>query len=320
MHSTTKKTISVIVTTYNSEKTIDRALRSIMNQEGRGKEFDIELIVADDCSTDRTIERVREYDAIILSTEQNSGGPNKGRNLGLSRAIGDYFCIVDHDDEWLRHKIITQLPYLEKAPIVTCGCIFYDETTNTSFEHVIKSENEYRYFGKNQTFLERLAWDFSNQNAYESGAIYWEALKNIPYEEFYGMVDYDRQLKLYHNRDSIEVCQPLFYRYVHQDNLSKKGKYWNNDGYKALVTIGQYANEYPIAARQGMQDVFGKIARYYYLYADNMVMARFFFWKSKWSWKTFAFIITSYVGSGYVKKRMKKVTGDISLQKEADCN
>lgn len=312
------KTVSVIVTTYNSEKTIDRTLRSIMDQEGRGVKFHIELIVADDCSNDGTIDRVRNYDAKIIRIEQNSGGPNKGRNLGLSQVTGDYFCIVDHDDEWMPHKIITQLPYLERVPIVTCGCIFHDEILNTSVEHGIKSSDEFIYFGKNQTFLDRLAWKFNKQNVYESGSIYCASLKDIPYEELYGMADYDRQLLLYHNRDSIEVCQSLFIRNIHHDNLSKSGTYQVNDSFKALVSIGQYANEYPNEARQGMKGVFGKMGRYYYLHADNMAFARFFFWKSGFSWKTFAFIVTSYIGSGYVKKRLKNVTGNTTHHQETD--
>ena len=50
--------VSVIVTTYNSEKTIERAIESVLNQTGYKKQFDIQLIVVDDCSTDGTFEIV----------------------------------------------------------------------------------------------------------------------------------------------------------------------------------------------------------------------------------------------------------------------
>lgn len=46
--------LSVILTTYNGEKIIDKTIRSIIDQEGNGIEFSIELIIIDDCSTDNT--------------------------------------------------------------------------------------------------------------------------------------------------------------------------------------------------------------------------------------------------------------------------
>ena len=47
--------VSVILTTYNAEATIDQVVRSILGQEGAGKDFDVELIVVDDMSTDDTL-------------------------------------------------------------------------------------------------------------------------------------------------------------------------------------------------------------------------------------------------------------------------
>ncbi len=48
------KKVSVILTTYNSEYQIQEVIDSIYNQQGKGKLFEIELIVVDDCSTDST--------------------------------------------------------------------------------------------------------------------------------------------------------------------------------------------------------------------------------------------------------------------------
>lgn len=305
-----KKVISVIVTTYNAEKSIARTLSSILNQKGNGIEFEIELIVVDDCSTDQTVNIAKKYDPILLTTKENSGGPNRGRNIGMRRASGDYICIMDHDDEWLPHKIISQLPFLQMAPIVTSGCTFIDHVNNTKDEKVLQSDKGYVHYGKNETFLHRLERNFNNQNSYESSAIYWAGSKNIPYEEYFGMVDYDRQLKLYHNRESIEVAQSLVHRHVHDHNLSKTGKYWLRDGFLSLMAIGQFSELYPREARKGMKNIYGKLGRYYYLYANNMSLARYYFWKSELSWKTLAFILTSYYGFRYVQQRLKKVTGE----------
>ena len=46
--------VSVILTTYNSEKQLQKVLDSILNQKGIDKDFKLELLVVDDCSTDST--------------------------------------------------------------------------------------------------------------------------------------------------------------------------------------------------------------------------------------------------------------------------
>lgn len=48
------KKVSVILTTYNSEKSVSRVIDSILNQKGLGEAFQLELIVVDDCSRDQT--------------------------------------------------------------------------------------------------------------------------------------------------------------------------------------------------------------------------------------------------------------------------
>ena len=75
---------SVIMTTYNGSATIGAALDSILNQEGRGTHFELEVFVVDDHSTDNTLEVLASYkDIQVLQTKANTGGPNTGRNIGL---------------------------------------------------------------------------------------------------------------------------------------------------------------------------------------------------------------------------------------------
>ena len=53
-------TISVIVTVYNSEDSIQQVIKSIKDQTGVGSEFNLEVIVVDDCSTDNSYNLLKD--------------------------------------------------------------------------------------------------------------------------------------------------------------------------------------------------------------------------------------------------------------------
>lgn len=298
-----KKVVSVIITTYNSSKYIQRMINSILNQDGYGLTFDIELIVVDDCSTDNTVELLKEYNLILIQNSKNSGGPNKGRNLGLKRASGDYICIADHDDEWKKDRIISVLPFLEKVPIVSSGYTLIDQQTNTRIERVANfNEENHLFFDANSTFLKKLQKSLKGQNTYLGSLVYSKDLKNILFEENFGVVDFDWILRLFHKQSSIEVCRSLYNRYVYGNNLSLNEQYRRKDFYFSLFSIEEYQNLYPKETRIAYKKIHGSRARYFYL-MNNMKMARCYFLKSQLSLKNIAYYITTYFGSKYVRKK-----------------
>lgn len=96
-----KYIISVIITTFQAENSIKRAIESV-NENYSSK--DIEIVVVDDCSLDNTREIVKElqkkYNNIHLySMKKNSGGPSAPRNYGIRKATGKYVTFLDDDDE-----------------------------------------------------------------------------------------------------------------------------------------------------------------------------------------------------------------------------
>jgi glycosyltransferase involved in cell wall biosynthesis len=101
--------ISIIIPTYNSEKTIIRALESVFRQERLNEDFTFEVLICDDGSTDKTIEICSNYSVRILKNDRHTGGPNAGRNNGIRNATGDIIAFLDHDDEWLSAKTRVQL-------------------------------------------------------------------------------------------------------------------------------------------------------------------------------------------------------------------
>lgn len=87
--------ISIIVPCFNNEKYIKRCLDSLVNQTLK----DIDIIVVDDGSTDRSAEIVKNIDdnRIRLFTKKNEGIAS-ARNFGLSKVESEYFGFLDSDD------------------------------------------------------------------------------------------------------------------------------------------------------------------------------------------------------------------------------
>lgn len=104
--------ISVVIPVYNRSKTLARAVRSVRIQ-GRD---DMEIIIVDDGSTDRTPEVAESLAGPDLSyIRQENAGAAAARNLGINKARGEWIAFLDSDDEWLEGKIDAQMALLEKS-------------------------------------------------------------------------------------------------------------------------------------------------------------------------------------------------------------
>lgn len=91
------KSISVIVPAYNAEKSIERCVHSIQNQDFK----DFELIVVDDGSSDSTaaiVQRLAADDSRITPIHQENGGEMAARATGIRKANGEWLYFLDADD------------------------------------------------------------------------------------------------------------------------------------------------------------------------------------------------------------------------------
>lgn len=96
--------ISIIVPVYNVETYIEKCLQSICRQSYNN----IEIIVVDDCSTDKSVAVCERYAAKdnrirVLHSEKNQG-VSAARNRGMEYANGDYYMFVDSDD-WIEPEL-----------------------------------------------------------------------------------------------------------------------------------------------------------------------------------------------------------------------
>jgi glycosyltransferase involved in cell wall biosynthesis len=105
--------ISVIIPAYNAQNTIIETISSVLNQTFT----DLEIIVIDDGSTDKTCEYVRAInDRRIKLFAYENGGVAKARNRGISHVQGEYIAFLDHDDLWTPDKLEAQISALIESP------------------------------------------------------------------------------------------------------------------------------------------------------------------------------------------------------------
>jgi glycosyltransferase involved in cell wall biosynthesis len=107
-----KYLISSIVPVYNGERYLTEALDSVLAQTYRP----LEVIVADDGSTDGTATVVSSYGSQIRYVRQDNAGPAAARNLGLNTARGDYVAFLDADDLWHPEKMERQMACFHDRP------------------------------------------------------------------------------------------------------------------------------------------------------------------------------------------------------------
>ncbi len=114
--------VSVIIPTYESSATIERALLSVINQS----ESVLEILVVDDGSLDYEVtesicSRYNKICNIKFYRNKHNSGPSVTRNLGVSKSSGDYLAFLDSDDIWHHEKIRIQVGIMiEKKSIFSC--------------------------------------------------------------------------------------------------------------------------------------------------------------------------------------------------------
>ncbi|HEY9826110.1 MAG TPA: glycosyltransferase family 2 protein [Stenomitos sp.] len=119
--------VSVVLPAYNSEKTVLRTVNSVLNQSYR----DLEILVINDGSTDRTLELLNTITdpRFQVFTCKNSERAN-ARNLGIKYATGDFIAFIDADDLWTTDKLEQQVLALtenSKAGVAYSWTRFIDE-------------------------------------------------------------------------------------------------------------------------------------------------------------------------------------------------
>lgn len=142
------KAITFTVPCYNSEDYMERCIDTLLTADEQ-----VEIIIVDDGSTDRTGEiadnYAQNYPEIVQVIHQENGGHGAGVNAGIAQASGKYFKVVDSDD-WLDpaelNKLLRKIKEWEKqqmtVDLIICNYLydhFYEnKVKRMAYKNVLK--------------------------------------------------------------------------------------------------------------------------------------------------------------------------------------
>lgn len=108
----TTELVSIITPSYNSQDYIEKTILSVQKQTYKNWE----MIIVDDCSSDKTIEIVEKFakndDRIKLIKATTNAGAAVARNIALENSKGRFIAYLDADDIWFENKLAKQIEFL----------------------------------------------------------------------------------------------------------------------------------------------------------------------------------------------------------------
>lgn len=205
--------ISVIIPAYNAERYIKEAIESALSQTYK----DIEIIVINDGSTDRTgdiaFQCFQHESQRVLIVHQKNKGASAARNTGIKYAKGEYIAFLDADDVWLPNKLQKQIALLENdkdLALVYSNCY---RNTDTLFDIA----KPHRGFAFSELILD-------NFIPTSSVVVRKSILDKVGVfnESFLISQDFDLWLRIAHAHKIDFVDLPLVKYEMDSDGLSKK--------------------------------------------------------------------------------------------------
>jgi glycosyltransferase involved in cell wall biosynthesis len=140
-----KPYVSVLIDTYNHEQFIAQAISSVLEQDM--SMADVEIIVVDDGSTDRTPEIVRGFEPRVRVLRKSNGGQASAFNAGISECHGEIISFLDGDDWWEKAKLRAVLEaFVANPEIGSVGNGLYEVDADGQRLFVNIPNRQYRCF------------------------------------------------------------------------------------------------------------------------------------------------------------------------------
>ena len=145
--------VSIAMCTYNGEAFIGKQIQSILDQT----HSNIELVIVDDKSSDRTIDIIETLKAkdkrIRLHQNQKNIGFNKNFEKAIRLCSGDFIAISDQDDIWLPNKIERLLASLGNNFMVYANSAKIDDDNNFLGSSILESDRHPKQYNNYKNIL-----------------------------------------------------------------------------------------------------------------------------------------------------------------------
>ena len=176
--------VSVVLPCYNHEQFVAEAIESVLSQSYKN----IEILVADDGSTDNTAAIMRKYSSYFtkeLYLTDNTGGEVYYRLKQLAK--GKYIALMHSDDVWEKDKLALQVAYLENH--ADCGaCLTWGLYTD---EHLVEIENNiFKQANRSSQEWMNYFWNWGNALCNPSYLIRSEIDRKIRRKSFRQLPDF----------------------------------------------------------------------------------------------------------------------------------
>lgn len=145
--------VSIIVPVYNVEMYLKRCIESLINQSFK----DIEIIIINDGSTDRSIDILNDYssrDSRIKVINKMNEGISKARNEGIILANGEYMMFVDGDD-WIDTNMVEKMYFNIKENKDLVICTYKRAFANKSIPRILNDMPDFKHYTRNE-FIEQI--------------------------------------------------------------------------------------------------------------------------------------------------------------------
>ncbi|HII40168.1 MAG TPA: glycosyltransferase [Thermoplasmata archaeon] len=208
--------VSVVIPVYNQETYLGAAIDSVFAQTFR----DLEVVVVDDGSTDRTPDVVASYGSRVRALRQPNAGNAAAFNRGVRASTGRWIAWLGSDDVWVPTKLERQVDAVRSRP--AAGLVYTDVVTMDAGGKALYT-TEFPCPDEREACLRfLLRKNFINVSTALVRRDVFESLGPFD-EKDWLCADYDMWLRVAERYDIVRVPEPLVWYRVHPGQLSRKG-------------------------------------------------------------------------------------------------
>lgn len=249
--------VSIIITCYNLQHFIKDAIESLLNQQCN---FDFEIVLIDDASTDSSRDVIRQINDARLKTiflEKNVGAA-AAINIAFEKCTGQYLCRFDGDDKWYPTYLQKAADVLDKSPDVV---LVHTDVSFINEHHQVTSEKNNiprpsQLAPAANEFKSILHTYYINAPAIMARKSAWD--KVMPWGEQFraGLGDWFMTLQMLEKNLSYFINEPLAYYRIHSTNMhrsmikngiAEKNTFWILDHFRKRdngVTAAEWRDIY----------------------------------------------------------------------------